>query len=192
MPSTRGYPFVSVVSMAEQNDARRAAQGLGPGAYFFDLCLLNQHRLMRGANDDEKRAKLVEALRNCLIGCGHVLLCCAQGPSGVGWETPAPFVRIWCLFEIYKSLECGVPITIQLGAKEQSDFRAALNKRGLVRVETALDKLDAREAGATMEDDKRDILADIEATVGLEEFNRVVRASMRAEYKKIATSAGMR
>ena len=190
--STRGYPFVSVVSMAEQNDARRAAQGLGPGAYFFDLCLLNQHRLMRGANDDEKRAKLVEALRNCLVGCGHVLLCCAQGPSGVGWETPAPFVRIWCLFEIFKSLECGVPITMQLGAKEQEDFRVALNKGGLARVNAALDNVDAREAGATMEDDKRDILADIERTVGLDEFNRRVREGLKMEYKRIATSAGMR
>ena len=178
--------------MAEQNDARRADQGLGPGAYFFDLCLLNQHRLMRGANDEEKRAKLIEALRNCLVGCGHVLLCCAQGPSGVGWETPAPFVRIWCLFEIYKSLEIGVPITMQLGAEEQQEFRAALQQGGLARVNVALDKVNAREAGATMEDDKRDILADIERTVGLDEFNERVRGALKSEYARIATRASFR
>ena len=101
-------------------------------------------------------------------------------------------MRIWCLFEIFKSLECGVPITMQLGAKEQEDFRAALNKGGLARVNAALDKVDARDAGATMEDDKRDILADIERTVGLDEFNKRVRAGLKQEYKQLSTRASFR
>ena len=81
---------------------------------------------------------------------------------------------------------------MQLGAKEQEDFRAALNKGGLARVNAALDKVDARDAGATMEDDKRDILAGIERTVGLDEFNKRVRAGLKQEYKQLSTRASFR
>ena len=60
------------------------------------------------------------------------------------------------------------------------------------RVERALASLDARNASASVASDKGMIIGDIEATVGLEEFNSLVRSSMRREYKRIATSAGMR
>ena len=66
--------------------------------------------------------------------------------------------------------------------------RASRCERSLVR----LDKVDAREAGATMEDDKRDILAEIESTVGLDEFNKRVRAGLKQEYKQLSTRAGFR
>ena len=66
------------------------------------------------------------------------------------------------------------------------------SKGGLARVNAALDKVDARHAGATMEDDKRDILADIERTVGLDEFNKRVRAGLKQEYTQLATQTGFR
>ena len=43
-----------------------------------------------------------------------------------------------------------------------------------------------------MDSDKEMILHNIEQTVGLDGFNSRVGESMREEYKRIATSAGMR
>ena len=57
------------------------------------------------------------------------------------------------------------------------------------RVHGALVALDALNAGASVPSDRDMILGDIEATVGVEQFNKRVQESMRTEYKKIATSA---
>ena len=59
-------------------------------------------------------------------------------------------------------------------------------------MKAALDKVDARDAGATMEDDKRDILAEIERTVGLDEFNKRVRAALKQEYTQLSTRTSFR
>ena len=72
-----------------------------------------------------------------------------------------------------------------------AEFHKALNKDGMDRVERALASLDAQNASSSVPADKQMILGDIEATVGLQRFNDIVRSSMRAEYRRIATSAGM-
>ena len=72
-----------------------------------------------------------------------------------------------------------------------AEFHKALNKDGMDRVERALASLDAQNASSSVFADKQMILGDIEATVGLQRFNDIVRSSMRAEYRRIATSAGM-
>ena len=78
---------------------------------------------------------------------------------------------------------------MQLAAGETQEFRKALHKGGLERVKAALEKIDARDAGATMPDDKTCILAEIEGTIGLEQFHARVRDALMAEYSRISKHA---
>ena len=66
-----------------------------------------------------------------------------------------------------------------------------MNKDGMARVNAALEKLNARDADATMPSDLDSILEDIELTIGLDAFNERVRGALLAEYKRIS-GAGLR
>ena len=74
-----------------------------------------------------KREQLITGLRNSLKSSGRLLLCCSVGPSGrPGWEYPAPFERIWCLFEIFVAISSNIPVIVQLAPAEAFAFRKAL------------------------------------------------------------------
>ena len=92
---------------------------------------------------------------------------------------------------MFQAIAARANVVVQLASGDMVEFQKALNKDGMDRVERALAGLDARNASASVASDKGMIIGDIEATVGLEEFNSLVRSSMRREYKRIATSAGM-
>ena len=85
--------------MLRAHDEQLEAAGEPKGSYFFDMFVLNQHLLTKDCTSDAvKQAELVAGLRNSLVACGHLLLCCSRGPSGKpGWESPAPLSRIWCV-----------------------------------------------------------------------------------------------
>ena len=135
---------------------------------------------------------MVDGLRFSLRACGTLVLCCSAGPTGLGWESPAPFSRVWCLFEVYVAITEAAHVIVKLATNDMVEFQKALNKNGMERVDRALAGLDARKADASVDSDKEMILHNIEQTVGLDGFNSRVRESMREEYKRIATSAGMR
>ena len=187
-----GYRFLDLIAIVREHENALKAAGEPPAAYFLDMLLLNQHRLKREFEDESKREKLTDALRDCLKACGRVVLCCAAGPSGVGWESPAPLGRIWCLYEIYVAItEDDVQITMQLGPSDAIQFRQAVNKDGLARVERALAAVNARDASATMPEDLATILGEIDTKLGMERFNALVREGMLKEYQRIAMT-GMR
>ena len=124
--------------------------------------------------------------------CGTLLLCCSAGPTGApGWERPAPFARVWCLFEVFVAIVEDVAVVVCLGPADMTAFRKALNANGMARVSEALAGLDARDAGASVPSDKDMIMADIDASVGIEAFNERVRGTMLVEFKRISMSAGM-
>ena len=93
------------------------------------------------------------------------------------------------MFEVYVAITEEVAVVVQLGANDMVEFQKALQRNGMERVHGALVALDALNAGASVPSDRDMILGDIEATVGVEQFNKRVQESMRTEYKKIATSA---
>ena len=84
--------------MLRAHDEQLTATGEPPGAYFLDLFVLNQWQMTKGCTSDEqKRDQLVDGLRESLICCGELVLCCSAGLTGkTGWEYPAPIERIWC------------------------------------------------------------------------------------------------
>ena len=178
--------------MVREHDRERVAAGHPPAYYFVDMFVLNQHQLTKNCTSDvDKRRQLVDGLRFSLQACGTLLLCCTAGPTGIGWESPAPFSRVWCLFEIDIAVAEGVSVVVRFAPKDMVEFRQAMLKDGLNRVERVLGSLDARHASASVPSDKDMILGSIEATVGLESFNERVRQCMLTEYKRVS-KAGMR
>ena len=82
-------------------------------------------------------------------------------------------------------------MTVQLGAAEARDFRSALNKGGMARVQKALEAIDARDAAASVQSDLDMILGQIADQTGMVSFNERVRGALLAEFKRIS-GAGLR
>ena len=177
--------------MLRAHAAKLESAGEPPVFYFFDAFAINQHSFFLGSTDDEETQRcLIEGLRSSILKCGQIVLLCTRGPTGKpGWEQPAPLGRVWCLFEVFVAVTEGVKVVVRLGSKDMVDFQRALNMDGMARVSRALAALDARVASASVSSDKEMVLDDIERTVGFDEFNRQVRKSMLAEYKRIVVSA---
>jgi hypothetical protein len=177
--------------MIREHEARRKAAGEPPAFYFFDIFCLNQHQLFKDCTSDEAaRLQLVTSLRNCLIACGNLLLCCGPGScdNAEGWESPAVLTRIWCLFEVFVALKEDIEITIQFGRSDERAFRIALEKGGPARIQTALSAIRVAEENSSVESDKHLILAEIEATTGIGEFDALVRAGLASEYRRISAT----
>ena len=188
-----GYKWRNLIAMIREHDNALVASGKPPGVYWLDHFVLNENGMADVQQDKEQwRRKIVTLLRTSLRNCGNLLLCCSAGSQGIGWERPAPIARVWCLFEVYAAILEDVKVIVQLAPTDMVEFQRALLANGMQRVERALESLDARNAGASVMSDKELILADIEADVGIAEFNRRVRERVLAEYKRVATSAGMR
>ena len=120
-----GYEILELVQILKARDRDRAAEGKPPGVYWFDNCVLNQHKFAKlDWNDPEQRRASIDALQYSVGACGTVLLCCTTGPTeAAGWESPAPFARVWCVFEIY------VAITKDAGSREISLWEARVRTR---------------------------------------------------------------
>ena len=96
-----------------------------------------------------------------------------------------------CLFEVFVAISNGVRMTVQLGAADARDFRSALNKGGMARVQKALEAIDARDAAASVQSDLDMILGQIADKTGMVSFNERVRGALLAEFKRIS-GAGLR
>ena len=79
-----------------------------------------------------------------------------------------------------------IPTVIQFGDKDEVEFRAALLKGGMARVAGVLEGIDATAAEATLSTDREMILLEIENSMGLEEFNQLIRNGMATEYRSLA------
>jgi len=118
-----------------------------------------------------------------------MVLCCAAGPNQKpGWEEPAPLCRIWCLFEIFHSFQEGLNIEMQFAPEDERDFKIALQKNGLTRIEKALSMIDVATAQASVEKDRMLILNSIQKQMTLEDFNNRVRDGLRLEYRRVSAS----
>ena len=159
-----------------------------PPFFFLDTMAINQHTFFLGSTSDKNaQDELLGGLRSSLRACGNLVLVCMSGPDGApGWMAPAPFKRIWCLFEIYIALTSELPIAIQFGGVDEHDFRVALHSSGgRKRIAGALTTIDAERAQASIETDRDHILAVVEREMGLLTFNEFIRDGIRREYSNI-------
>ena len=79
-----------------------------------------------------------------------------------------------------------ISVVLQFGEKDELDFRAALSKGGMARIDGVLEGIDATKAEATLRSDLNTILLEIEGSMGLHAFNEMIRDGIRAEYKNLA------
>ena len=91
-----------------------------------------------------------------------------------------------CLYEIYVALHMNLPTIIQFGDDDEVEFRAALLKGGMTQISAVLDGIDATAAEATMSSDREMILLEIENSMGLEDFNQLIRNGVANEYRNLA------
>ena len=75
---------------------------------------------------------------------------------------------------------------IQFGDKDEVEFRTALLKGGVDRVSAALEGTGASTADASLESDRQLILLEIENSLGLGEFNQMIRMGLLSEYRALA------
>ena len=93
------------------------------------------------------------------------------------------------MFEVFIAITEEVKVVVRLTSKDMTEFRRAVYKDGDKCVEKAMAALDARNATASVVSDKDMIMGDIDAGVGIEEFNRCVRGCMFTEFNRIVRDA---
>ena len=79
-----------------------------------------------------------------------------------------------------------ISIRLQFCDQDELAFRAALSKGGMARVDEVLQRIDVTKAEATLHTDLTMILVEIEESMGLHAFNKLIREGMLAEYKSLA------
>ena len=94
-----GYKFVDLVAALQAHSATCSE----PPFFFLDTMAINQHDFALGSTGSQAvQSELLEGLRSSLRASGKLLLVCMAGPGDdPGWMAPAPFKRIWCLYEAH-------------------------------------------------------------------------------------------
>jgi len=98
------------------------------------------------------------------------------------WFAPEAISRVWCLFEIFTTLQVGGEVTVCLATKDARNF-AATKAEGDGDVEAllekAIDKIDARKAAATYAPDWNMNVKLIINAGQLDALNKAVQSQMR-------------
>ena len=80
-------------------------------------------------------------------------------------------------------------IEMQLSKKDRRDFRVALQKDGMARVEASLREIDVSTAQASVDKDRAIILDSIKREISLDDFNQFVRSGLSKEFRAITFNA---
>jgi len=84
--------------MIGKNERMRKASGEPPGFYFVDIFTLNQVAIenMSANLHQVTVGQLVRDVRDTIVVCSSMVLCCSGGPSGEpGWVKAMVLSRIW-------------------------------------------------------------------------------------------------
>ncbi|KAK3285002.1 hypothetical protein CYMTET_7376 [Cymbomonas tetramitiformis] len=96
------------------------------------------------------------------------------------WHNPRPDKRVWCLFEMNKTLEQGCELGVLLDRIDREECRwKIVGQRGLRLIEQAVLAIDVANANATVESDRDDIFSLVQATTGVDGLNDAVRSRLR-------------
>jgi hypothetical protein len=150
-----------------------AAEGAGEAYFFIDVFAINQSNV-RG---DGELPMLERVIRDAKITL--LIFDC--------WHCPEVVRRIWCLFEIIKSVQNGCVLAVSFSEDEKQSLLAALRNEhpeglGPGSILGCIFKINAEQAEATKVEDKIRIGREIEDTVegGFHGLNMAVKKSLRA------------
>jgi hypothetical protein len=154
----------------EKKQSQAAAETL---YFFIDVFSINQNDVAGEGELRELESLIREAKTTVLIFNR--------------WHNPDVIRRIWCVFEIEKTIKHGCVLDVCFSAEERSDFFLALEDNhpegfGPNKVLEAVGSIDARKAEATQPADKENISKDIENSVegGFEALNAKIMDGLRA------------
>ena len=82
-----------------------------------------------------------------------------------------------------------IEIEMQLSTKDEREFRVALQKYGMARMEEPLRGIDVSTAQASVVKDRPVVLESIKQEISLGDFNKVVRGGLLKEFRAIAVNA---
>ena len=80
-------------------------------------------------------------------------------------------------------------IEMQLSTKDEREFRVALQKDGMARIEESLRGIDVSTAESSVNKDRAMILDSIKQEISLDDFNTFVRTGLLKEFRAIAVKA---
>jgi len=98
------------------------------------------------------------------------------------WYSPEAISRVWCLFEIFTTLQVGGQVTVCLATKDRRNFaatKASGDGKHEELLQRTIDTIDARKAAATYPPDWNLIVKLILDAGKLDQLNEAVQSQMR-------------
>jgi len=151
--------------------AANSAATLTLGASSFDVttsCTANQ------ATKDAIAAVLLDTLDRSIQTAEFVLVAVDS------WQDPAPLGRIWCLYEIWRSMVLGKTVSMGFPREAAVAFVEAVRALEVDVDQLVEEKADMRKAQATVQDDLCMIQGRVEETIGMDAFNAEIREKLMA------------
>lgn len=160
-------PFLKSLDALEAWEEQEAAAGRStPSFYYFDLFVVNQH----GQGPVIPFAELRDEFGNGVRGVGHTLLL-------MEWADATALRRMWCVFELYTTLACGVPLDVVMAPDDETAFLEALHSDFDSLVQKTI--IDAELATAREPADEENIRRAIVESVGFRRLNELVISGLQ-------------
>ncbi|KAK3275257.1 hypothetical protein CYMTET_16603 [Cymbomonas tetramitiformis] len=90
------------------------------------------------------------------------------------WSTPVPLTRVWCLFEMFKTIQIGHDLVLALSSKDKAELRLEARKGGQA-LRLLIDGLNSIDAAATFTEDWIRIHTEIEEELNPETEGKKAR-----------------
>uniref|UniRef100_A0A7S1WXY6 Uncharacterized protein n=1 Tax=Alexandrium catenella TaxID=2925 RepID=A0A7S1WXY6_ALECA len=173
---TWGYPIGDIVDSLVAYCQR---EELDPKRVYVWICCMcvNQHEVIGTsmAGHTVSFEDFQEVFGSRVRDIGHVV------PLMTPWNNPRYLTRVWCVYEMYTAINSSVKTSIIMPPKEEEAFRKALREQtGLDDVWRDLGNVDAESAQASVEADRKNILALVEKSPGFKEFNSAVVIKLKS------------
>jgi len=140
--------------------------------YFIDIFCMNQHALAGAGTSATTVGKgLLLELKQAVSFPGRMVMIAEP------WHAPEPLTRCWCLYELY--LASATDAKVEMAFSGPSELEVSKELMGnLDLAGDILQRLDVREARATVERDRRMILDTIQAEIGFDAFIAQIKAKL--------------
>ena len=155
-------PFLKALDAIEAWEEQQSAAGQSSlFFYYFDLLVVNQWGQGPVIPFDVLRDEFSRGVQ----GVGHTLLL-------MEWAEATALTRMWCVFEIYTTLACRVPLDVIMAPEDETAFVEALHSDFESLVQKTI--IHAELATAREPADEENIRRAIMESVGFEKLNQLV------------------
>eukprot|EP00750_Incisomonas_marina_P002812 INCI1270.1.p1 GENE.INCI1270.1~~INCI1270.1.p1 ORF type:complete len:883 (-),score=166.74 INCI1270.1:880-3528(-) len=161
------YFFLDLLATLRQHhqQEQQLPHGRRRRFYWLDIFAVNQHNIF-----DCSELPMLETV---VAESQEVLVVLSP------WQHPTALTRIWCLFEIFTAMTHKTPVAVVVPPREVPAFEEAL-ANDFSSIRAKLCDIDSAKAQATNPLDLKRIQAQIQATIGCNGLNVLVKDRMRS------------